>query len=179
MPLMSVPFNLPAPYPLPPGLTQTLQSQPIDRNVEALTHMLIEDGMADVVLLETLVGEALSVKAVEARSAAAYKALVGITENLGERFSAKALQTGSPLLVMGEVEPGETGLTPAFVEGFLAGRPKADLGFGYVLPLIGESGTRHGVLTLIRGDGPLNHDQPAIVHAFGRWLAHRFDHSDS
>ncbi|MOA59406.1 hypothetical protein D3C78_1840100 [compost metagenome] len=78
---------------------------------------------------------------------------------------------------MGDLESSEAGLRPALVEAFLAGRPQADLGFAYVLPLIGASGTPHGVLTLIRGDGPLNHDQPAIVQAFGQWLAHRFDQS--
>lgn len=177
MPLMSVPFKLPAPYPLPVGLTDTLQRQPVDQNVEALMHMLIEEGMADVALLEVLEGDSLRVKAVYGRQAAAYKPLSGATESQGDRFSAKALGGGSPLLLMGDLEPGEPGLRPAFVDAFLAGRPQADLGFAYVLPLIGESGTRHGVLTLVRGDGPLNHDQPAIVQAFGQWLAHRFDQS--
>lgn len=177
MPLMSVPFKLPAPYPLPVGLTQTLQAQSIDHNVEAVMHMLIEEGMADVAVLELLEGDALRVKAVYGRGADAYKALSGTTEPLDGRFSAQALEAGSPLLLMGDLEPGETGLRPTFVEAFLAGRPQADLGFAYVLPLIGESGTKHGVLTLVRGDGPLNHDQPAIVQAFGQWLAHRFDHS--
>lgn len=177
MPLMSVPFKLPAPYPLPVGLTQTLQGQPVDQNVEAIMHMLIEEGMADLAVLEIVEGETLRVKAVQARNAQPYQPLVGTTDASPERFSAKALEAGSPLLIMGDLESSEAGLRSAFVEAFLAGRPQADLGFAYVLPLIGGSGTRHGVLTLVRGDGPLNHDQPAIVQAFGQWLAHRFDQS--
>lgn len=177
MPLMSVPFKLPAPYPLPVGLTQTLQGQPVDQNVEAIMHMLIEEGMADLAVLEVLEGDTLRVKAVQARNATPFQALVGASEASAERFSAKALEAGSPLLIMGDLESSEAGLRPALVEAFLAGRPQADLGFAYVLPLIGASGTPHGVLTLIRGDGPLNHDQPAIVQAFGQWLAHRFDQS--
>ena len=177
MPLMSVPFKLPAPYPLPVGLTDTLQRQPLDQNISAIMSMLIEEGMADLAVLEVLEGDTLRVKAFHGRGADAYKTLAGATEPLGERFSAKALEAGSSLLIMGDLEPTEPGLRPAFVEAFLAGRPQADLGFAYVLPLIGESGTRHGVLTLVRGDGPLNHDQPAIVQAFGQWLAHRFDSS--
>ncbi|MNL00742.1 hypothetical protein D3C87_1211830 [compost metagenome] len=177
MPLMSVPFKLPAPYPLPVGLTQTLQGQPVDQNVEAIMHMLIEEGMADVALLEVAEGDALSVKAVQARQPEPFRPLVGVSETSGDRFSAKALEAGSSLLIMGDLDASEAGLRPAFVDAFLAGRPQADLGFAYVLPLIGEGGKRHGVLTLVRGDGPLNHDQPAIVQAFGQWLAHRFDQS--
>ena len=177
MPLMSVPFKLPAPYPLPAGLTQTLQAQPVDQNVEAIMHMLIEEGMADVALLEVLEGDALRVMAVQARRPEPFWPLVGVTEASSDRFSAKALEAGTSLLPMGDLDPAEAGLRPAFVDAFLAGRPQADLGFAYVLPLIGEGGTRHGVLTLVRGEGPLNHDQPAIVQAFGQWLAHRFDQS--
>jgi hypothetical protein len=177
MPLMSVPFKLPAPYPLPAGLTQTLQRQPVEQNIEAIMPMLIEEGMADLALLELVDGETLRVKALYGRNAEAYKALSGASEPLGERFAAKALEAGTPMLLMGDLVPGEPGLRPAFVDAFLSGRSQADLGFAYVLPLIGESGTRHGVLTLVRGDGPLNHDQPAIVQAFGQWLAHRFDHA--
>jgi len=177
MPLMSVPFKLPAPYPLPVGLTQTLQGQPVDQNVQAIMHMLIEEGMADVALLEVVEGDTLRVKAVQARQSEPFRALVGASETSGDRFSAKALEAGSSLLVMGDLDASEAGLRPAFVDAFLAGRPQADLGFAYVLPLIGEGGKRHGVLTLVRGDGPLNHDQPAIVQAFGQWLSHRFDQS--
>jgi hypothetical protein len=177
MALMSVPFKLPAPYPLPEALKQNLRAQSLDRNVEAILPMLIEEGMADLVLLEVLKGSELRVKALYGRDPEAYRPLSGSVEALGELFAAKALEAGSSLLLMGDLEGGEPGLRPAFVEGFLAGRPRADLGFAYVIPLIGDSGTRHGVLTLVRGDGPLNHDQPAIVQAFSLWLTHRFDES--
>lgn len=176
MPLMSVPFKLPAPYPLPVGLTENLKRQPVDQNVEAIMTLLIDEGIAEVAMLELLSGERLCVKAARSQRASAYQDLEGSCEPLGERFSAKALESGSSLLLMGDLATGETGLTPGFVERFLAGRSQTDLGFAYVLPLVGESGTRHGVLTLVRGDGPLNHDQPAIVQALGQWLAHRFDH---
>lgn len=177
MPLMSVPFKLPAPYPLPMALTDTLQRQSVDQNVEAVMQMLVEEGIAEIAMLERREGEGLKVKALYGRDANAYRALAGEGESEAERFSAKAIEAASPLLIMGEIAPGETGFRPAFVEAFLAGRPQADLGFAYVLPLTGESGTSHGVLTLVRGDGPLNHDQPAIVQAFSQWLAHRFDQS--
>lgn len=179
MALASVPFKLPAPYPLPDGLRQTLRAQPVEQNVEAIMPMFIDEGMADLVLLEVAHGSDLRVKALYGRDPDAFRPLAGSVEALEERFSAKALESGSPLLLMGEVAAGEPGLRPAFVEGFLAGRPSADLGFGYVIPLVGPSGTRHGVLTLIRADGPLNHDQPAIVQAFSQWLAQRFDEQAS
>lgn len=175
MALTSVPFKLPAPYPLPEGLRQTLRTQPLERNVEALMTMFIDEGMADLAILEGARGQDLRVMALYGRDPGAYRSLAGSAEALAERFSAKALETGSPLLLMGDVTPGEPGLRPALVEGFLAGRESADLGFGYVIPLLGASGARHGVLTLIRADGPLNHDQPAIVQAFSQWLAQRFD----
>lgn len=176
MPLMSVPFKLPAPYPLPAGLTESLRRQPFDKNVEAVMHLLIQEDMADIALLETLQGGVLQVTATQAkRNAETLKALEGQANPQAESLAAKALEAGTPLLVMGEVEPGESGFSPALVERLLADRPKADLGFAYVIPLVGDSGARYGVLTLIRGEGPLNHDQPAIVQAFTQWLAYRLD----
>lgn len=179
MPLMSVPFKLPAPYPLPMGLTESLGRQPVSQNVEAVMHLLVQEGMADVAVLERLDGQELRVASTHAQSGGVFKAMEGSVTPSGERFAARALEARSALLVMGDLEPGESGFIPAFVEGFLGGRPKADLGFAYVIPLIGESGTAHGVLTIVRGEGPLNHDQPAIVQAFGQWLAHRYDHEEN
>lgn len=178
MPLMSVPFKLPAPYPLPVGLTDAWQRQSLEQNVSAIVSLLVDEGIADLALLERCDGESLRVTAVHSRQADAFQALAGAVDPMTpEQFAMQALEAGSPLLVMGDVEPTEGGLRPEFVQAFLAGRPQADIGFAYVLPLIGASGTRHGVLTLVRGDGPLNHDQPAIVQALGQWLAHRFDSS--
>lgn len=192
MPVAAIPFKSPAPFELPPHLTDALRGMPFAAAAQQVLEIMRDSGCADLLLVALKDPEGtlrpgpslahapmheVAAEAVEAEIE--QRALVLDSEEGRQNFMGQAIHGGQPLLMMGEVAQGEPDPFPASFRSYvLQGQAKANLGFLYVFPLMDEAGTAHGAIALHRGlgSGPLNHDQPAIVNALVRELGPKAAH---
>lgn len=186
MAVAAIPFKSPAPFELPPHLTEALQAMPFADAARQVLEIMRDSGCADLLLVAlkdaqgTLrPGPSLAYAPANAEAAAAIEAEIGeralaLDSEAGRAdFMGQAITGGQPLLMMGEVAEGEPAPFPeSFRRYLLQGQEKANLGFLYVFPLTDPAGAAHGAIALHRSlaSGPLNHDQPAIVNALVREL---------
>lgn len=181
MPIAAIPFKSPAPFELPPHLLDALRGMPFTAAAQQVLEIMRDSGCADLLLVamknaegQLVAGPALSYSPNEASIAEAVEAEIdqrrlALDSDAGrEDFLGRAVTGRQPLLMMGDVVDGEADPFPASFRAYiLKGQPKNNLGFLYVFPLLDAAGEAHGAIALHRGlaSGPLNHDQPAIVHA--------------
>jgi hypothetical protein len=181
MPIAAIPFKSPAPFELPPHLLDAIRGMPFGAAAQQVLEIMRDSGCADLLLVAVkdtegrlTAGPALTYNPGEASIAEAVEAEIdqrrlALDSEAGrEDFMGRAVTGGQPLLMMGDVVEGEPDPFPkSFRAYILKGQPKNNLGFLYVFPLTDSAGQTHGAIALHRGlaSGPLNHDQPAIVHA--------------
>lgn len=189
MPVAAIPFKSPAPFDLPPHITEALRELSLPAAIEQVAQLLMDSGCADVIVSAVVDGAGCvrpgPYRVQDARLADALQAVyaemadqpLALDSEAGRaNFLVQAIQGGSPLLMMGDVTPTGTDPFPsAFRAYLLQGQAQANLGFLYVFPLKDDEGQVHGALALHRalGSGPLNHDQPAIAHALVLELSRR------
>lgn len=189
MPVAAIPFKSPAPFDLPPHITEGLNELSLPAAIEQVAQMLMDSGCADAIVSAVVdangqlrpgpyraqderVTDALA--AVHADMAAHAPALDSDAGR--QHFLGQGIHAAQPLLMMGDVELQAPDAFPtAFRFYLLRGNPKHNLGFLYVFPLKDEQGRVHGAMALHRWleSGPLNHDQPAITHALILALSRR------
>lgn len=144
--LQAVPFRLPEPFELPDAWLDQFQGTTVHEMAGFLSSFLLNQDFADWVSIQT--ADLTPVAQTPLKTG-----LPSMAELDG--FARTALEQSSSQLIMGDVD----------------GQPA---GFLYAIPLMGETGAR-GALLLHRPPqaGPLNHDQPAIVHALAGFLGSR------
>lgn len=146
MSLNAIPFKLPEPFALPDAWLGQFQGTTVHETAQFLAAFFISQDFADWVSMQTA----------ELTPVAETPLPSGMpTAPELDAFARQAMQQASPLLIMGETQ----------------GQP---LGFLYAIPLL-VNGQSRGALLLRRPPqaGPLNHDQPAIVHALAEYLGSR------
>lgn len=180
MPVTAIPFRSPPPFELPPHVLEEMRRLPLEAAAEQALDLLGQLDAADAQATVFARGAGLVAGPVwggDAEAAAAFaEGMREIAAGGAADFMRQALEKRSALLLMGELEAGKQELVPAAIAThLLAGQPRAQLGFLYVLPLVDATGQAHGALALHRplAAGPLNHDQPAIANALAAELAER------
>ena len=180
-----IPFNMPEPMEIPENIIQMLREMPAAAAVERAMEFLMQIEVAETMIYERVDASGNlglgSVVAVDGARAEELKALLEKEEFVGQplvdadnSLAGKAFASQSALLVLGQVEEGVENSLPAGINEFLLeGAQSGNIGFIYVLPLVGKDNRPLGALTLIRPatTGPLNHEQPNITERVRRELS--------
>ena len=175
-----IPFKMPEPMAIPEHIIANLQAMFADEAVKQGMELLMQIDAAETMIHER-VGEGEKLELVQVVGARADELAARLEKEecygqpLAEENSLaqRALAGGSALLVMGNAEAGEQELPAGLAAFLLEGEEEGNIGFLYVLPLVGEDGRPLGALTLIRSaaDGPLNHEQPNLAEGMRRELS--------
>lgn len=181
MAVQGVAFRAPEPYPLPADFANHLKSQPEAEALRLVCQLLVDNHCAELAYVERLERDghlrAAAAAGSDARGIEAAQDLLAdsareaylLDSDAGRAsMGGQAIQAGSGMLFMGEMEPDDPAIPYAAVRAYLmAGSGKGNLGFSYANPIVDAGGKAHGVLCLFRSlaAGPLNHDQPALVRA--------------
>lgn len=180
MPVVAIPFKSPPAFELPPHVVDGLRELPAAGAASQALSLLSQIDAADAqwVAFRDATGK-LTPGPVDASDPMAKEALQRGLEALADAPAGEAMhravETGSALLLMGDLEAGDPAVPAPIASYLLGGEAKAPIGFLYVLPLLDASGTARGAMALHRplAAGPLNHDQPAIAHALAAEIAAR------
>tara|TARA_Y100000588_G_scaffold240471_1_gene254232 strand:+ start:288 stop:860 length:573 start_codon:yes stop_codon:yes gene_type:complete len=184
MPVSVIPFNMPEPMEIPAHLVDMLKALPSDEVVmDKAMELLAGIEAAEIMIYERVDENGILGlggvycsdvgRAAELRERLAAESFYNQPLNSGdEALAAQAFANNSPLLIMGQVEAGETISLPAALTNFLLGGESGNIGFLYVLTLSGADQRPLGALTLVRpmATGPLNHEQPNIAEGLRRQL---------
>jgi len=171
---------MPEPMAIPEHIVANLKAMSADEAVKQGMELLMQIDAAETMVHERI-GEGGKLELVQVAGARADE-LAGLLEKEGcygrllaegNSLARRAFAGGSALLVMGNAEAGEQMLPAGLADFLLEGEEEGNVGFLYVLPLVGEEGRPLGALTLIRpaASGPLNHEQPNLAEGMRRELS--------
>ncbi len=170
MPLVAIPFQLPPAFPLPPHWLDHLGADAQDGVTERVIELLEQLDAADLIWFSKRLGDQWTTwdhwgRALLAGDVAARVSRDFTQSGWDPRIWNDAMRQGHPMLVMGDgIAAGPLELPKALAEVVGA---KAPLGFLYVFPIVDASQQVVAQMSLYRlmANGPLNHDQPAIVQS--------------
>lgn len=182
MALHVIPFNMPEPMEIPAHIAEQLRQLPAAEAIGKGMGLLMQIEAADTILFEQIDAEGrLQLQSVvgrngplpEVQAALATETFYGQAPGAASGLAGEALEQGQSLLVMGQLEAGESSAMPAKLAEHLVGAGGGNVGFLYVLRLTDSDGDTRGVITLIRGasEGPLNHEQPNITEGMRRLMS--------
>ena len=166
MPVVLIPFSMPAPAEIPSHIINALQAMDPDEAVKKGMELLMQIEAAETMVYEQVDAEGRpQLQYVLGRRASDLEAVLS---NSDGSFAEAIIAQKTALLVMGQASLDEEGDLPSGVVDFLLdGASEGSTGFNYILPLSDHDGGVLGALTILRsaGDGPLNHEQPNICEA--------------
>ena len=190
MPVSVIPFKMPEPMEIPSHIVSALRDMAPDDAVKQGMELLLQIEAAETLVYERVSDDGnLELGSVVSQNgdAADLEGRLAREPVYGQPPSAEAgplagaaLAQRSALLIMGPAHDGEVVPLPAPIKDLvLNDAASGNVGFIYVLALIGSDDNPLGAVTLIRSadSGPLNHDQPNITEALRLVLVEILDGS--